>query len=177
VILSSDVNPHLLKMRNLFPSFNLLYTFNNNWNLKAGYSKRVQRNNNFELNPIPEREHSETLEQGDPDLLPQMIDLVEFGVNHLFSKGTFFATIYFQNIQNPIQRVNSVYADTILNRVFTNVDRARLFGIEMGTNFKLSLWYNLYFGANMYNYKINGGLNVLGATSTVNNSNWVYSLI
>ncbi|MDP3392652.1 outer membrane beta-barrel protein [Sediminibacterium sp.] len=47
VILSSDINPHLLKMRNLFPSFNLLYTFNNNWNAKAGYSKRIQRNNNF----------------------------------------------------------------------------------------------------------------------------------
>ncbi|MDP3392651.1 TonB-dependent receptor domain-containing protein [Sediminibacterium sp.] len=130
----------------------------------------------FKLNPIPEREHSETLEQGDPDLLPQMIDLVELGVNHSFSKGTFFATLYFQNIQNPIQRVNSIYADTILNRVFTNVDRARLFGIEMGTNFKLTLWYNLYFGANIYNYKINGGLNVLGVTSTVNNSNWVYSI-
>jgi ferric enterobactin receptor len=66
-----------LTLRTFFPSANLLYTFNNAWNIKAGYSKRIQRNNNFELNPIPEREHSETLEQGDPDLLPQFIDLAE----------------------------------------------------------------------------------------------------
>ena len=97
-------------MNNLFPSANLLYTINNFWNIKTGYSKRVQRNNNFELNPIPEREHSETLEQGDPDLLPQFVDLVELGVNHSFKKGSFFSTLYFQNIKNPIQRVNSVYA-------------------------------------------------------------------
>ncbi|MBK6478784.1 MAG: outer membrane beta-barrel protein [Saprospiraceae bacterium] len=50
----------------------------------------MQRNNNFELNPIPEREHSETLEQGDPDLLPQYVDLAEFGINHDFNKGSFF---------------------------------------------------------------------------------------
>lgn len=35
---------------------------------------------------------------------------------------------------------------------------------------------SLYFGANIYNYKINGDLNVLGETSSVDNSDWVYSL-
>jgi outer membrane receptor protein involved in Fe transport len=176
VILSTDVNPHLLNFSNLFPSANLLYTFNNAWNAKVGYSKRVQRNNNSELNPIPEREHSETLEQGDPDLLPQFVDLAELGINHTFKKGTFFTTLYYQNIKNPIQRVNSVYNDTILNRVYTNAERARLFGLEMGTNLKPKKWMSLYFGANIYNYKINGDLDVLGETSTVNNSDWVYSL-
>jgi outer membrane receptor protein involved in Fe transport len=155
---------------------NLQYTFNNAWNLKAGYSKRIQRNNNFELNPIPEREHSETLEQGDPDLLPQFIDLIELGVNHSFKKGSFFATIYFQNIKNPIQRANSVYADTILNRLFTNVNKASLIGIELGTSLKLANWYSLYLGANIYNYTISGTLNVLSSISTVNNSSLVYSL-
>jgi outer membrane receptor protein involved in Fe transport len=176
VILSTDANPHLLNQSNLFPSANLLYTFNNAWSAKAGYSKRVQRNNNFELNPIPEREHSETLEQGDPDLLPQFVDLAELGINHSFEKGSVFSTLYFQKIKNPIQRVNSVYADTILNRLFTNAEKARIFGLEIGSTIKPVKWLDLYAGANVYNYKISGDLNVLGTTSTVNNSNWVYSL-
>lgn len=176
VNLSSDVKPHILNLSNLFPSANLLYTVNNDWNIKAGYSKRVQRNNNFELNPIPEREHSETLEQGDPDLLPQFIDLVELGINHTFDKGSFFATTYYQNIKNPIQRVNSVYADTVLNRLFTNAEKARLIGLELGTTIKPKKWLTTYLGANIYNYKISGALNVLGVTSTVNNASWVYSL-
>ena len=174
--LSYDPKTHFLDLNNLFPSTNLLYTINNFWNIKTGYSKRVQRNNNFELNPIPEREHSETLEQGDPDLLPQFVDLVELGVNHSFSKGSFFSTLYFQNIKNPIQRVNSVYADTILNRVFTNADKARLFGLELGVNLKPNKWFTFYAGANIYNYKISGNINVLGVVSAVDNANWVYSI-
>lgn len=174
--LSYDPKPRLLNLNNLFPSANLLYTINNFWNIKSGYSKRVQRNNNFELNPIPEREHSETLEQGDPDLLPQFVDLVELGVNHNFTKGSFFSTLYFQNIKNPIQRVNSVYADTILNRVFTNADKARLFGLELGVNLKPTKWFAFYLGTNIYNYKISGNINVLGVVSAVENANWVYSI-
>jgi ferric enterobactin receptor len=176
VTLSSDTRPHTLKLGNLFPSANLQYSFNAAWNAKAGYSKRIQRNNNFELNPIPEREHSETLEQGDPDLLPQFIDLLELGVTHVFKTGSVFSTLYYQHIRNPVQRVNSVYADTILNRLFTNADKARLIGLETAINFKPVKWLSAYLGANMYNYRISGGLNVLGNISTVNNAAWVYSL-
>ncbi|MEJ7692688.1 TonB-dependent receptor [Daejeonella sp.] len=175
VNLSYDPNPHILNLSNLFPSANLLYNISTGWKAKAGYSKRVQRRNNFELNPIPEREHSETLEQGDPDLLPEFIDLAELGLIRNFSSGSFFTTLYYQGIKNPIQRVNSVYADSILNRVFTNASRARSFGVEMGTNLQPAKWWTLYLGANLYNYKVNGTINILDVSSPINNTAWVYS--
>ncbi|MBS7563028.1 TonB-dependent receptor [Mucilaginibacter sp. Bleaf8] len=176
VNLSYDPIPHKLNLSNLFPSANLLYTFKTGWQAKGGYSKRVQRTTNFELNPIPEREHSETLEQGDPDLKPEFVDLAELGLIRAFDKGSFFATLYYQNIKNPIQRVNSVYADTILNRVFTNADRARSIGLEIGTNLQPAKWWSLYLGGNVYNYKIKGTLNIVGVSSYVTNANWVYSI-
>jgi ferric enterobactin receptor len=176
VNLSNDPKAHHLDLSNLFPSASLLYSFDDGWKTKAGYSKRVQRTNNFELNPIAEREHSETLEQGDPDLLPEFIDLAELGLIHNFNKGSFFTTLYYQGIKNPIQRVNSVYADTVLNRVYTNAERARSFGIEAGTNFQPVKWWSLYLGANLYNYKIKGTLNILGENSLVDNADWVYSI-
>jgi len=174
--LSYDPAVHELDLSNLFPSLNLLYNVNDGLKLKAGYSRRIQRTNNYELNPIPEREHSETLEQGDPDLKPSFIDLVELGLTRTFKKGSFFTTLYYQNIKNPIQRVNSVYADTILNRVFTNAEKARSFGLELGTNLQPVKWWSLYLGGNVYNYKVAGDLNVLGSSSVVNNANWVYSI-
>ncbi|MBO9151347.1 TonB-dependent receptor domain-containing protein [Chitinophaga sp. GCM10012297] len=176
VELSYDPEPHKLDLSNLFPSVNLLYNINEKWKTKAGYSKRIQRTNNFELNPIPEREHSETLEQGDPDLLPSFIDLAEAGPVYNFKNGSVFVTAYYQHIKNPIQRVNSVYADTILNRVFTNAEAARTFGLEAGTNLQPAKWWSLYLGGNVYNYRIKGNLEILGVSSTVNNKNWVYSL-
>ena len=174
VRLSYDPKPHNLYLSNLFPSANLLYTFNDHWKLKAGYSRRIQRTNNNQLNPIPEREHSETLEQGDPDLLPEFVNLSEIGLTRTLNKGSVFVTLYHQGIKNPIQRVNSVYNDTILNRVYTNAEKARLFGLEMGADVQMTKWWNLYLGGNLYNYEISGALDILGETAPVQNSAWVY---
>ena len=102
---------------NLFPSVNLLYSFNNGWQGKLGYSRRVQRTTNLQLNPLPEREHSETLEQGDPNLLPEFVNLAELGVINNSEIGSFSATFYYQEIKDAINRVNKVFADTILNRI------------------------------------------------------------
>nr|WP_243699162.1 hypothetical protein [Anseongella ginsenosidimutans] len=35
-----------------------------------------------------------------------------------------------------MQRVNSVYADTILNRVYTNADKASRLGLELGIDYR-----------------------------------------
>ena len=43
-----------LNLSNLFPSANLLYTLNSDWKIKAGFSRRVQRSTNNELNPYAE---------------------------------------------------------------------------------------------------------------------------
>ncbi|CAL1516803.1 TonB-dependent receptor domain-containing protein [Chitinophaga sp. MM2321] len=176
VDLSYDPVPHKLNLSNLFPTASLLYTLNNGWKTKAGYSRRIQRTTHHELNPIPEREHSETLEQGDPNLLPELVSLVELGVIKNLKSGSFFVTAYYQDIKNAIQRVNSIYADTILNRVYTNAERARLTGLELGTNLQPLKWWNLYIGGNVYHYKINGNLNILGEKFNISNTAWAYSI-
>ena len=142
--------------------------------LKAGFSRRVQRTKNAELNPYSEREHSETLEQGDPNLLPEFINLAELGIIKDFKGGYLFATAYHQHINNPIQRVNKVFNDTILNRVFTNAGKANLWGVEFGTNMKPVKWWQLYLGGNIYNYKISG--NIFNNAIAIQNADWVYSV-
>lgn len=176
VHLSYDPEPHHLNLNNLFPSASILYTVDDGWKVKAGYSRRIQRNTNNQLNPIPEREHSETLEQGDPDLLPEFVNLSEIGITRTFNLGSVFATIYHQDIKNPIQRVNSIYNDTILNRVYTNAERAQLIGLEAGTNLQITPWWDLYVGGNVYNYKIKGALNILGEAFQIKNAAWAFSV-
>ncbi|HEV7349267.1 TonB-dependent receptor [Telluribacter sp.] len=163
-----------LRLTNLFPSFNILYSLNDDLKGKLGYSRRVQRNNNFALNPLPEREHSETLEQGDPQLLPEFVNLSEIGVVKTFEKGTFLATVYHQDITNIVNRVNSVYADTILNRIFTNAGKARRWGVELGLDVQPVKGWKLYLGGNVYDYKIRGQL--FDNTVTFNTNSLVYSL-
>lgn len=173
LIVSNINNDFKLNYNNLFPSASILYDMEKGYKLKIGVSRRVQRNNNFELNPIQEREHSETLEQGDPNLLPEFVYLAETGIIKSFDKGSFFTTLYFQDIKNPIQRVNSVFADTILNRIFTNAGKAQKYGIEFGANLQATKAWNLYLGANLYQYDIKGS--ILSNAVNVNNNGFVYS--
>lgn len=156
----------------LYPSANLLYELGNNYRLKAAYSKRIERTTTFKMNPFPEREHSETLEQGDPELLPEFIDLVEAGVIKDFGDNSVFATAYFQNVQNLINRVNTIYNDTILNRIYSNVGRGRSIGLEAGAELNPFSWWKIYTGGNLYNYDIAGTF----AGAPINTNSWVYSI-
>jgi outer membrane receptor protein involved in Fe transport len=163
-----------LDLSNLFPSLNLQYQFNKSLRARAGYSKRVQRATNSELNPFPEREHSETLESGDPDILPEFIDLSELGIVKDFKEGSFFATIYNQRIKNVVNRVNSVYNDTILNRIYTNAGLATSWGLEAGSTLNIAKWWQFYAGGNLYHYKIKGSL--FNSEVNVNTSSWIYAI-
>lgn len=178
VKLSFDPQAHVLNLSNFFPSAGALFYFTSDLRLKAGYSRRIQRATNNQLNPIPEREHSETLEIGDPDLKPEFVDLAELGLIKSFKEGgSVFLTAYYIHGKNPMQRVNSVYNDTILNRVYTNVESSESFGFETGLDVNPASWWKLYLGANIYNQEYSGELKILDApVFAVNNSGWVYSL-
>ena len=177
VKLSVDPEEHILNLSNFFPSASVLYSLSDNLKLKTGYSRRIQRATNNQLNPIPEREHSETLEIGDPDLLPEFVDLAELGIIKSFEKGgSVFLTAYYQHGKNPMQRVNSVYNDTILYRVYTNVENGESTGLETGLDWNPTKWWKLYLGANIYKQKFSGDLKILDdPVMVVNNSGWVYS--
>ncbi len=163
-----------LPLLNLFPSFLLKYEMTEYSSLKASYSRRIKRTNNYELNPFPEREHSETLEQGDPELLPEIAGVWELGIEKRFNQGSFFATIYHQRIKNPIQRVNNVYNDTIISRVYTNAGVARQFGLETGLTVRPLKNWQIILGGNIYRYSIVG--EIFDGTIKVANKRWAYSI-
>jgi ferric enterobactin receptor len=163
-----------LNLSNLFPSLRLGYQLTKTLRFTGGYSKRVQRSTNNELNPFPEREHSETLESGDPDIRPEFIDLTELGAVKDFDKGTAFVTVYNQRIKNVVNRVNSVYNDTILNRIYTNAGLATSSGLEAGTSLNIAKWWQFYAGGNLYHYHIKGSL--FKNDVPVNTSSVVYSV-
>lgn len=163
----------------LYPSASVQYEVNDNTKIKAAYSKRVERNSTFKMNPFAEREHSETLEQGDKNLRPEFIDLVELGVTKDLKGGnSIFATGYFRHIDNVVNRVNTIYNDTILNRIYSNVGNAKAIGLEVGAEIKPTKKWSNFIGANIYNYSIDGSFDnrVIDTDATIYsinlNSTW-----
>ncbi|MFK7812048.1 MAG: outer membrane beta-barrel family protein, partial [Maribacter sp.] len=141
----------------LYPSASAQYTSDNNTKYKVAYSKRVERTTTFKMNPFAEREHSETLEQGDPTLLPEFIDLVEAGISKSFNNNySIYATAFFRNTENLVNRVNTVFNDTILNRIYSNVGRGRSLGLEIGSQLNPTEKWSNFIGATIYNNDIQG---------------------
>ena len=164
-----------------FPSANLQYEINESTKIRAAYSKRIQRTTTFKMNPFPEREHSETLEQGDKNLLPEFVDVVELGIVKDFESNSIFATAYFRNTKNLINRVNTIYNDSILNRIYSNVGTGKSLGLEVGTELEPTDWWKIYAGFNIYNYNVSGQFvfdPVFGGTEVIsaNTSSTVYTI-
>ncbi|MCB0628256.1 MAG: TonB-dependent receptor [Saprospiraceae bacterium] len=157
---------------NLFPSLNLQYDLGNGLALKGGYSRRIERTTTFKMTPFPEREHSETLEQGDATLLPEYIDLAEVGLVRSWEDNSVYATAYFRKVANVINRVNTIFNDTILNRIYTNAGQARVLGLEMGTTLYPASWWRLFLGGNVYHYRIKGQL----FGDAISTANVIYSI-
>ena len=155
-----------------FPTLNFKYNFKENLSLRGGYSRRIERTTTFKMTPFPEREHNETLEQGDAELLPEFIHLLELGVVKNMGDNSVFATAYYRHVQNVINRVNSVYNDSILNRIYTNAGNAQAIGLEAGTTFYPGKKIQIYLGGNVYNYQIIGDL----FGDEINTSNVIYSI-
>ncbi|MEM7659003.1 MAG: outer membrane beta-barrel family protein, partial [Bacteroidota bacterium] len=154
-----------------FPSLNLQYDLQGGWIAKGGYSRRIERTTTFKMTPFPEREHNETLEQGDAELLPEFIHLAEIGLIKSWGNHSVYATGYLRQSANLINRVNTVFNDSILNRIYTNVGSGRAVGLELGANVFPAKWLRLYVGSNVYRFQIEGEL----FGETVNTSNWITS--
>lgn len=163
-----------LPLFSVFPSYLLRYNLNEQSSIKTSFTRRVKRTNNYELNPFPEREHSETLEQGDPELLPELTAVWEIGLEQKFNRGSLYGTIYYQRIKNPIQRVNKVYNDTILNRVFTNAGMATQWGAEANMTYRVGNVWQCILGGNIYQYKISGS--IFNGSTPISNNSWVFSI-
>ena len=155
-----------------FFSGNLSYKAKEDLTWKLNFSQRVERETTFKMNPFPEREHSETLEQGDPNVLPEFINQLEGGLIKTWNDNSFFATAYYTRVKNLVNRVNTVYNDSILNRIYSNVGTGQSVGLEIGSELFFTEKWKGFFGGNVYHYSINGEFD----KRPVNQSAWVYSV-
>ena len=148
----------------LFPSASIQYALSEDSHVKTAYSKRVERTTTLKMNSFAEREHSEVFEQGDNQLKPEFIDLLELGYVKKFDGNTTLnATAYYRHVKNVINRVNTLayqsngaVLDSVLNRVYSNVGKSNAFGLEIGAQLQPTKKWSTFLGANVYSYAIDG---------------------
>lgn len=140
----------------LYPSLHLGYQLDDNRNLSASYSHRVQRPQPGDYNPfrvVQERNVS----QGNPDLRPQQSDSFELGYQYRKMGTILLATGYYRRGRDS---VNDVYRDLgggLILQTKANVGSFETVGLETVLNGRLTpkLRYNV--SGNVFHSRIDAG--------------------
>ncbi|HSI74617.1 MAG TPA: TonB-dependent receptor [Lunatimonas sp.] len=160
-----------LQLLNLFPSLSINYNSEKGITWKGSYSRRIERTTTSMMNPFLSRRHSEVLEVGDPNLLPELVDAVEVGLVKNLDRASLFANAYYRRVKDAINRVNTVYNDSILMRVYTNAGVSQVYGAEVGADLEPTDNWKVFLGGTLYYFDLQG----TAVGQQVQRNSWNYS--
>ncbi|MCZ2479713.1 TonB-dependent receptor domain-containing protein [Aquirufa nivalisilvae] len=140
----------------LFPSLQGIWKLDGEKTLRIGYSRRIERPTSKLMSPFKNHRHAETVETGDPNLLPEIANVVEVGLSKGFENFSFTATAYVNFLHDKVFRVNEIYSRTILGRTYTNAGNSQSTGIEFLTEYRPAKIWKVYLSGNLYQFDVQG---------------------
>ncbi|WGH77058.1 outer membrane beta-barrel family protein [Tenacibaculum tangerinum] len=141
----------------IYPS--AFFTFNPSEKnqFQLSYSKRVDRPGIQQVNPIREWSTPLITSVGNPDLVPQFTNSVEFNYTRKIKGGSFTLGSFYRNINDVINR--ATYKDpSDENNVrqiltFANFDDTDAYGLEFSLNYKIAKWWRANASMDYYSQK------------------------
>lgn len=138
----------------LFPSLHLSYWLPKTQQLKASYSRRINRPRGRQLNPFADYSDPQNIRKGNPFLYPEYINSIEAEYQKIFQKQTITAGVYFKQVENMISRIKTV-EDAVSTVSFENAGTAIQYGIEGSWNANVKKWWRITASLNAFNMQIN----------------------
>jgi len=157
----------------LFPSFQGQWKLSDNYSSRIAYSRRIDRPTTKLMSPFKNHRHAETIENGDPNLLPEIADIVEIGISKSYENISFTATAYVNFLKDKVFRVNEIYSRTILGRTYTNAGNSQSTGMEFTTEVRATKKWKIYLSGNLYQFDVQGKFN--GIETTQNSFNYNFN--
>lgn len=143
----------------IFPTLHMSYQYDNERQLMASYTRRIQRPRRWYLEPFLTWSDAYNARQGNPDLQPEYIDSYETGYQRSIGKSLVTLEAYYRVTHNKIEHVQSVYDQNIFLHTTANVGNDYALGTEMMLSLNPLKWWNVNLIANLYDYRVEGELN------------------
>ena len=137
----------------LYPSAFLTYEPNERRQARLSYSKRVDRPNLWDINPIDDTENPTFRNQGNPTLDPEYIHSFELTGTQRWTGGSVTVTPYLRHTVNEIEEIEQ---DTTINgrqvilRRAENFSSSTSYGLELVTTFSWSDRLEGTLSSNLY---------------------------
>lgn len=138
----------------IFPTIHLSYKLKNENQLMASYSHRINRPEDWCLEPYMNRTDILNYRQGNPGLQPEYIDALELGFVRERDKVQFSVESYYRIKHDKIEIIQSVYQDNALLNTFQNVGTDYSFGIETMYSRPVWKWWEFSFTGDVFHYRL-----------------------
>ena len=138
----------------IYPSAFFTYAPSDKNQYQLSYSRRVDRPNIGQLNPIREWSTPLITSIGNEELDPQFTNSFEVNYTRKIKKGSFTIGTFYRGINDNISRVT--YKDpTDSNNIrqilsWTNFDDTSAFGVEFSLNYKVNNWWRINSSMDFY---------------------------
>jgi len=143
-----------------FPSLHLSCALPANQQVTASYSRRINRPEVWDLQPLPVWDGRRSVWQGYPRLEPEFTDSWEGGYELPFGSSSLHAGAYYRVTNNLFQSVVMKYPPdtTALLRTSRNVGHDHSLGGELSADLNPWPWLSFGPGADVYDYRVEGSL-------------------
>ncbi len=145
----------------LFPSIFTTYKLNDQDNIQLNYSRRINRPNFFQLIPFADFSDSLLLSRGNPELLPEFTNALEFSYQNIINKShNFLTSIYYRRATNLITRYQFSEFNPFLNRdaivsSYANANSGYAYGGELTVKNTFVKIIDLTSNVNLFNSVLN----------------------
>ena len=141
---------------NLFPSAIISKTLNKSSTLKLSYNRRMQRPSLNYLNPFLNQNDPQNQSQGNPDLRPELTDLIELGYSTFIKGSMINASIFYRETEDVIE---TIYLPEQRLNTFSNVGTNKSYGGNIFGSYNPTPKWTLMGNFSLYTYNVTNAAN------------------
>lgn len=142
----------------LFPSLNASTKITDAQQVQLSYSRRINRPNEFLLNPFPNMNDAYVYSIGNPELLPELTHSAEINYQY-FSQSLFFSVqTYYRNSDNTTSQTQTLESNGRIKLSFGNIAKSEVYGAEISSGITATKWLKIDPSINLFNSKVSGML-------------------
>ena len=153
----------------IYPSLHMaLAQGQNEWQLN--YSRRVNRPDGEDMNPVPEYRDPRNVFVGNPDLKPEDIHSIEFGYSIRKKNLSLVPTVFYRYKVNGFTMVTTSINDSVLMTTRANLATDQSAGIDLSGTFQLDKICNFNFSTSGFYSQIDASN--IGYTANKSTFTW-----
>jgi outer membrane receptor protein involved in Fe transport len=149
-----DTN-YKMEVWSLFPTFHLSKSFKNGHQLMFSYSRRVNRPEVMQLNPLPYFNDDFLVHRGNPSLRPEYANSLELSYQKTFKESFLSVGTYYRSTDDKmVQTIGIHEGQTILTN--ENIAKDWAVGLEVMANLNLKKYFRLNTSLDVFTYHLIG---------------------